>query len=229
MSYIAVGGLAIGAIGGVAGGMMGGKGSKKQIAEMRQSIEYQKQKEAEAKANLSPYIDFGKGQLAGINETLARDPKSFLDPGYQFRQEQGLKGLLGNASTSGMLGSGDTLRAATQFNQDMASQEYGNAFNRRLQEGGFRQGLAGMGIQSAGMLGGLGNQGAGNVGNLTGNTDFGAPDRIMGQTISGLGGMAGSGMSSFGGSNAFKGLGGASTGTAFKGLSGTSTGTAKKV
>jgi hypothetical protein len=203
MSYLAAGGMALSAAGGIAGGLMGGSGARKQVAEMRRAIEYQKQKDAENKANLSPYMDFGKGQLQGINDTLAQDPKSFLDPGYQFRQEQGLKGLLGNAATAGMLGSGDTLRAATQFNQDMASQEYGNAFNRRLQEGGFRQGLAGMGLQAASTLGGLGNQGAANVGNLTTNTDFGASDRMMGQTVSGLGGMLGGGLSSFGGANAF--------------------------
>ena len=197
-------GMGVGAAGALAGGIMGASGARKQIEQMRQAIEYQKQKDTENKANLSPYMDFGKGQLQGINDTLASDPKSFLDPGYQFRQEQGMKGLLGNASTAGMLGSGDTLRAATQFNQDMASQEYGNAFNRRLQEVGQRQGLAGMGLQAASTLGGLGNQGAANVGQLTSNTDYGAPDRIWGQTISGLGGMAGGGLSSFAGSNAFK-------------------------
>ena len=204
MSYVAAAGMAVGAAGGIAGGIMGASGARKQVEQMRQAIAYQKQKDAENKANLSPYMDFGKGQLGGINEALASDPKSFLDPGYKFRQEQGMKGLLGNASTAGMLGSGDTLRAATQFNQDMASQEYGNAFNRRLQEVGQRQGLAGMGLQAAGTLGTLGNQGAANVGELTSNTDYGGADKIWGQTISGLGGMAGGRLSSAGGSNAFK-------------------------
>jgi len=52
------------------------------------------------------------------------------DPGYSFRLSEGLKGLDRAAAARGGLISGGALKAATQYGQDMGSQEYGNAFNR---------------------------------------------------------------------------------------------------
>jgi hypothetical protein len=52
------------------------------------------------------------------------------DPGYGFRLKQGQKSLDASAAARGGLISGNALRAATAFGQDMGSQEYQNAFNR---------------------------------------------------------------------------------------------------
>jgi len=52
------------------------------------------------------------------------------DPGYAFRQAEGMKALERSASARGMLSSGSTLKGITRFGQDLASQEYQNAFNR---------------------------------------------------------------------------------------------------
>lgn len=52
------------------------------------------------------------------------------DPGYQFRLNEGLKALDANAAARGGLISGRALKAAQGYGQDMASQEYQNAFNR---------------------------------------------------------------------------------------------------
>lgn len=52
------------------------------------------------------------------------------DPGYAFRLKQGMKGLESSAAARGGLISGNALRAAAQYNQEMGSQEYQNAFNR---------------------------------------------------------------------------------------------------
>lgn len=52
------------------------------------------------------------------------------DPGYAFRLSEGLKGLDRQAAARGGLISGGALKAATQYGQDMGSQEYQNAFNR---------------------------------------------------------------------------------------------------
>ena len=52
------------------------------------------------------------------------------DPGYAFRLSEGLKGLDRSAAARGGLISGGALKAATQYGQDMGSQEYQNAFNR---------------------------------------------------------------------------------------------------
>lgn len=52
------------------------------------------------------------------------------DPGYQFRQSEGMKALERSAAARGNLLSGSTLKGIQRFGQDLASQEYQNAFNR---------------------------------------------------------------------------------------------------
>jgi len=52
------------------------------------------------------------------------------DPGYGFRMSEGLKALDRTAAARGGLLSGSNLKGAQRFGQDLASQEYTNAFNR---------------------------------------------------------------------------------------------------
>ena len=52
------------------------------------------------------------------------------DPGYGFRMSEGLKALDRNAAARGGLLSGATLKGAERFGQDIASNEYNNAYNR---------------------------------------------------------------------------------------------------
>ena len=52
------------------------------------------------------------------------------DPGYAFRMSEGLKALDRQAAARGGLISGGALKAAQGYGQDLASQEYMNAFNR---------------------------------------------------------------------------------------------------
>lgn len=52
------------------------------------------------------------------------------DPGYQFRLDEGMKGLTNSAAARGGLLSGAALKASSNYNQDYASNEFGNAFNR---------------------------------------------------------------------------------------------------
>jgi hypothetical protein len=52
------------------------------------------------------------------------------DPGYAFRQAEGMKALERSAAARGNLLSGSTMKGIQRFGQDLASQEYGNAFNR---------------------------------------------------------------------------------------------------
>lgn len=51
-------------------------------------------------------------------------------PGYQFQMDQGLQALNRSASAAGMLPSGNTLLAATDYGQGVANQEYGNWLGR---------------------------------------------------------------------------------------------------
>ncbi len=52
------------------------------------------------------------------------------DPGYAFRLSEGLKALDRTAAARGGLISGSAMKGAMRYGQDMASQEYQNAFNR---------------------------------------------------------------------------------------------------
>lgn len=61
------------------------------------------------------------------NFTLADFEK---DPGYEFRQAEGMKGITNSAAARGGLLSGAALKAAGRYNQEFASNEFGNAFNR---------------------------------------------------------------------------------------------------
>jgi hypothetical protein len=92
------------------------------------------------------------------------------DPGYAFRMSEGMKGLERSAAARGGLLSGATLKGIQRYGQDMASQEYQNAFNRYGIERERRlnplQSLAGVGQTTSQQLGAAGTQMAGNVGNL---------------------------------------------------------------
>lgn len=55
------------------------------------------------------------------------------DPGYGFRMSEGMKALERSAASRGRLLSGETLKGVQRFGQDLASQEYGNAYNRFYQ------------------------------------------------------------------------------------------------
>ena len=137
------------------------------------------------------------------------------DPSYKTRMQAGLDAIEGSAAARGGLFSGATGKALTQYGQDLASQEYANAYNRAalerqnqqqayntaygqnlqdqqqaynqayqtagLQSGLYNQGvqnelaqqgqlynqysgIASMGQQAAGALGGYGSQAAQNIG-----------------------------------------------------------------
>jgi hypothetical protein len=61
----------------------------------------------------------------------AFDPNSILlDKGSQFRMDQGIQGLDRSASSRGGVLGGGQKKAVLSFSQGLASEEYGNAFNR---------------------------------------------------------------------------------------------------
>jgi hypothetical protein len=69
--------------------------------------------------------DYGKYASAEFT------PAQFqADPGYAFRMSEGMKGLERSAAARGGLLSGSALKGIQRYGQDLASQEYQNAFNR---------------------------------------------------------------------------------------------------
>ena len=101
--------------------------------------------------------------LFGKYATAEYTPEMFAkgrDPGYQFRLSEGMKALENSASARGNLLSGGTLKGIQRYGQDMASQEYQNAFNRYQAERAGTlnpyQSLAGVGQSTANTLGTMG-------------------------------------------------------------------------
>lgn len=91
------------------------------------------------------------------------------DPGYAFRQSEGMKALERSAAARGGLLSGGTLKGIERYGQDLASQEYQNAFNRYQVERAARlnplQSLMGSGQSAANTLTGAAGQNAAQQGN----------------------------------------------------------------
>lgn len=108
------------------------------------------------------------------------------DPSYQFRFNQGQQAVERSMAARGMLGSGNELMELQKYGQDMASQEWGNEFNRLATLSGANslmgsglgqlnmqrqmntmQGVGGLlgsifgGSSSGSMLGGVGSSGMG--------------------------------------------------------------------
>ncbi len=76
------------------------------------------------------------------------------DTGYQFRLGEGQKAIERAASAGGSLASPSTAKALMAYNQGLASDEFGNAFNRDLQSRStlfnMLSGLSGSGQQAVG-------------------------------------------------------------------------------
>jgi hypothetical protein len=112
------------------------------------------------------------------------------DPGYGFRLKQGQKALDASAAARGGLISGNALKAAQGFGQDMASQEYNNAFNRyqinRTNQLAPLQSLFGAGQTAATTLGGNYGTYGSETGANTGNALM-ARGNAVGSALSGIG------------------------------------------
>jgi hypothetical protein len=104
------------------------------------------------------------------------------DPGYAFRMSEGMKGLERSAAARGGLLSGATMKGIQRFGQDLASQEYSNAFNRYQTNRAARlnplQSLAGVGQTSAQQVGAAGQNMAAGIGNALGAYGQGASEAL---------------------------------------------------
>ena len=79
-------------------------------------------------------VDWLKGVMSG-----KIDPKAALeaDPGYQFRLSQGQTAFDRYQAASGHRLGGRAVKEGIQYNQGVASQEYGNVLDRRFRLAGF--------------------------------------------------------------------------------------------
>lgn len=125
----------------------------------------------------APWREAGMGSLSQLvsgtqpGGEYMRDfsPADFqADPGYQFRQSEGQRMLEGSAAGRGGLLSGGTLKALAKYGQGLASDEYGNAYNRYNANLDRRfnrlSGVAGTGQTATRDVAQMGTQVAGDIG-----------------------------------------------------------------
>jgi hypothetical protein len=98
----------------------------------------------------------------------AEDFAKGIDPGYQFRLAQGQKAFENQANRAGGLISGNAMQGMQDYTQGQASQEYGAAYNRDLQNKNriynTLAGIAGLGQTSLGQTTQSATTTAGNIG-----------------------------------------------------------------
>lgn len=185
-----------GAVATVAGAAIGFAGSQSASrAQQRSANEanriqwemYQQQR-----ADQAPWREAGQRALGGLERFMQGEGSRRFqmsdyeaDPGYQFRLQQGEDAINRNALARGRFNSGSVLKELQGFNSGLASQEFGNAFNRWMagNDAIFNRyaGLAGVGqtatnqTQAAGM-----NAGNAMAGNALGAGNAAAAGRIGG-------------------------------------------------
>lgn len=97
-----------------------------------------------------PYMQAGQNALTQLQNLNRGDYSGFTEsPDYQFARDQGIKGLDRSAASRGTQYSGGQLAALADYSGGLASQTYGDYYNRIAN-------LAGLGQNAAA---GVGNQG----------------------------------------------------------------------
>lgn len=109
---------------------------------------------------------------------------NYEDPGYAFRLQQGSQGLQNSAAAGSGALSGAALKDLIGYNQDAASTEYGNAFNRyQTQQGNIfsrLMGIAQLGQNSASNVGAQGSTLAGQAGQFLQNSGTATGSGVVG-------------------------------------------------
>ncbi len=146
------------AIGGSAllGANAASKAAKTQAASADRSIDLQREMFNKQLELQQPFQEAG---VNALNRMQSGDVMGMMDPSYKFRLGEGLKALDRQAAARGGLISGGALKAAQRYGQDVASTEFGNAYNRLAS-------MAGLGQTATGAMGGAAGQFGANAGNL---------------------------------------------------------------
>lgn len=113
-------------------------------------------------------IDYGASGPTGLDVFTS-------SPDYQFRRNEGMRGIENSFAARGGAASGNALRALNEFNSNLASSEFGNYFNRQAA-------LAGIGQTAANQTSSAAQYTGGNIANLLGNQGASRASGVAGQT-----------------------------------------------
>lgn len=108
------------------------------------------------------------------------------DPGYAFRQAEGLKGVENSAAAKGMQLSGANIKGLMRYNSGLASQEYGNAFARdasnKDRSYNYLSGVSNAGLNASAQTGAFGAQAAGTTADMMTQAGNAQAAGIVGQS-----------------------------------------------
>jgi hypothetical protein len=196
MSFVSAAVIGGASLGSAALGYFGAqKAAKTQAGFEQQGLGLQQnalaQQEA-ARAQLTPWITSGAGAnkaLSGLYGPKADYSQFTRSPDYQFAQQQGNLGLQRYENATGMALSGGALKDVSQFNQGLASQQFGNYFNRLMSLSQLGMSAAGAGASSAwqGVQGANAAAGTlGSIGQSTASGTIGGVNAFSGGINSGI-------------------------------------------
>lgn len=105
------------------------------LAATRESNALTKEMYEQGREDMEPWRVAGENAIQRIEAQPdfkfdASEFQFMSDPGYSFRLEEGINALDASAASRGRLQSGAQQKAIVGYGQDMASQEYKNAYNR---------------------------------------------------------------------------------------------------
>ncbi len=169
MTWIAAGATVVGAVGSaVVGANASSKASKAQQAAAARGQALAGQAYQQQRQDWAPYSQAGSQGLNLLMQGIGNGTDGDLtrrfgmsdfqaDPGYEFRRSEGMRGIEGSAAARGGLLSGGAMKSLDRYNSGLASQEYGNAYNRYSQDQGNRylklMGITGIGQNAVNNMG----------------------------------------------------------------------------
>ena len=141
-------GLAI--AGSLAQGALGARGARAQEGAARQNSQLYGSRYAETQGNFQPYQQAGTDSLSRLQAVNNGDYTGFMQsPDYLAARDMGLEGVDRQAAARGLLGSGGTDADRISFAGNLATQNLNNYRSSLM-------GVAGLGANMTGNLGGLG-------------------------------------------------------------------------
>lgn len=154
------------------------QGQQLSIAEQQRQFDLTRQ-------DMQPWMQAGQNALGQMQDLNSGDFSSFTEsPDYAFARSQGLQGLDRSAAARGSLNTGGHSADVMGYASGLASQNYGNFYNRLSN-------MAGQGQTTATGLGQFGSNAASNIGNAYGNIGNARASSYLsrGDTNSQLGGL----------------------------------------
>lgn len=177
MSGIATAVVASAVIGGAVASDSSRRAANAQKDAANQATQTELEQYRQNREDMQPWREAGRDALRQLTDQLGGGEfdRNFTmadfvkDPGYDFRQQQGQRGFESSAAARGGVLSGGALKGLLRYNQDFASGEFQNAYNRfnndRTQRFNRLASVAGIGQTATRDVAQMGQQTASNVGN----------------------------------------------------------------